>query len=189
MFEPDESLDSINLYRRKLLQYSAATLTTASIPSLLYAKQNISISRELEFINLHTDETVRCCYWKNGNYLADGLNKINVILRDHRANEIHSIDRSLLNLLHALREAVGSESPFQVISAYRSSATNEKLRKSDSGVAKKSLHMQGKAIDIRLPDINLTELRDTAISFQAGGVGYYEKSDFLHIDIGRTRAW
>lgn len=184
-----ESSDSTDICRRKFFKCSVAVVTTAIFPQLIQAN-NINISgRSLDFINLHTDEKLSCCYWESGRYIEDGLKEINFILRDHRANEVHSIDRSLLDLLHALHEAVGSKSPYQVISAYRSPETNKKLRKSGSGVAKKSLHMQGKAIDIRLPDINLTELRDTAMSFQAGGVGYYQDSDFLHIDIGRTRTW
>ena len=99
------------------------------------------------------------------------------------------MDTSLLDLLHTIHQTTGSSAPFHVISGYRSPHTNKKLRKQDNGIAKRSLHMQGKAIDIRLPDVELKYLRDAAISLQAGGVGYYSKSNFIHIDIGRPRSW
>ncbi len=148
-----------------------------------------SSERTLEFINLHTDETLRCCYWANGEYDPSGLNEINHILRDHRANEVYEIDASLIDLLHILHETTDSKAPFHIISGYRSPHTNEKLRNQGNGVAKRSLHMQGKAIDIRLPDIELTHLRDAAISLNVGGVGYYAKSNFIHVDIGKPRSW
>mgnify|MGYP003646903223 FL=1 len=92
-------------------------------------------------------------------------------------------------MLHTLHSLTQSNSAFEIISGYRSAKTNETLRNSTSGVAKRSLHMQGKAIDVRLPDIELKKLRDVAISLQAGGVGYYSRSGFLHLDTGRPRNW
>ena len=186
---PAESLDSTDFNRRKLLKCSAAVIASTAFPQLLQANINISSERTLEFINLHTNEELSCCYWLNGKYSKSGLSRINYILRDHRAEEIYNINASLLDLLYLLRKALGSQAPFHVISAYRSPASNEKLRKSGSGVAKRSLHMQGKAIDIRLPDIKLSQLRDVAISFEAGGVGYYKRSNFIHLDVGRPRVW
>ena len=99
------------------------------------------------------------------------------------------MDPQLLDLLHLLHRKTESNAPFHVISGYRSPKTNARLRSASNGVAKRSLHMQGKAIDIRLPDIKLSRLRDAAISLQAGGVGYYAKSNFLHLDTGRPRSW
>lgn len=184
-----ESQDLTDFSRRNLLRCSAAALTTAVLPQLIQANNNITSERTLDFINLHTNEKLSCCYWSNGSYEPDRLTEINYILRDHRAEEVYEMDPSLLDLLYVLREASGSQAPFHIISAYRSPKTNEKLRSNSSGVAKRSLHMQGKAIDIRLPGIELNQLRDTAVGLQAGGVGYYAKSNFLHIDIGRPRFW
>ena len=138
---------------------------------------------------MHTDETLSCCYWRDGDYDFTSLAKIDHILRDHRAEEVYAIDRQLLDLLYTLQSHAGSNAPYEVISGYRSPQTNAKLRSSSSGVAKRSLHMQGKAIDVRLPDVPLTTLRKLAISLDAGGVGYYAKSNFLHLDMGRPRNW
>ena len=180
---------SICKIRRSFLKCSAALAASSTFPQIIHASTERSSERTLEFINLHTDETLRCCYWANGEYDPRGLNEINHILRDHRANEVNEIDTSLIDLLHILHETTDSKAPFHIISGYRSPHTNEKLRNQSNGVAKRSLHMQGKAIDIRLPDVELTRLRDTAISLQAGGVGYYAKSNFIHVDIGRPRSW
>ncbi len=181
-------LQSVNLQRRKLLKASTLAVSSAVFPQLIQA--NISQSkRRLEFVNLHTNETSACCYWANDEYLSEGLASINYILRDHRAEEIYPIDPALLDILHTLHERTGSTSPFHLISGYRSPNTNARLRKNSNGVAKRSLHMQGKAIDVRLPDVSLTTLQQAALSLNAGGVGFYAKSNFLHLDTGRPRSW
>jgi uncharacterized protein YcbK (DUF882 family) len=117
------------------------------------------------------------------------LKNINHTLRDHRTDEIKSIDINLLNILYSVRKKLNISEPFHIISGYRSPETNEYLYKSSKGVAKKSLHMHGKAIDFRLPNISLPVLRRTAITLKAGGVGYYPCSNFIHIDVGRIRYW
>ena len=175
--------------RRSFLKGSAALAASSTFPQLIHASTEQPSERTLGFVNLHTDETLRCCYWANGEYDLNSLNEINHILRDHRTNDIYGMDASLIDLLHNLHEITGSKSPFHIISAYRSPKTNEKLRQTSNGVAKRSLHLQGKAIDIRLPDVELNHLRDAAISLKAGGVGYYAKSNFIHIDTGKPRSW
>ena len=110
-------------------------------------------------------------------------------MRDHRSGEVKAIDTQLLELLHALALKTSPQAPFHVISGYRSPATNKKLRKKSTGVASRSLHMQGKAIDIRIPGFKTRKLRNVALKLKAGGVGYYAKSDFVHVDIGRVRYW
>ena len=114
-----------------------------------------------------------------------------MFLRDFRNGATHAIDPGLLDQLNALAAATATRAPFQVISGYRSPATNEMLRRAGHGVATGSLHLQGQAIDIRLADVELTDLRDAALSLRAGGVGYYPSadSDFVHIDTGRVRRW
>lgn len=171
------------------MHYSSAATVASIFSPLIHANTKLTSEKTLSFINLHTDEALSCCYWADGKYNPSGLAEINHILRDHRANEMIDMDTKLLDLLYILHQAVDSNSPFHVISGYRSPHTNNKLRKQDKGVAKRSLHMQGKAIDIRLPDVELKHLRDTAISLQAGGIGYYSKSNFIHIDIGKPRSW
>ena len=177
------------LHRRKFLKYSAYTSIASILSPAIQANSRPISDKTLGFINLHTNEKLQCCYWSDGSFESENLEKINFILRDHRTGDIHNMDPSLLDLLHRLHQESGSNMPFHVISGYRSPKTNASLHNKSSGVAKKSLHMQGKAIDVRLPDVDLKSLRDIAISFAAGGVGYYASSGFLHIDVGRPRTW
>ena len=145
--------------------------------------------KNLAFYNTHTHEHLHVCYCRNGKYDIKALSKINHILRDHRSSEVKAIDPQLLDLLHALSHKSNPKQPFHVISGYRSPATNKKLRKNSTGVAARSLHTQGKAIDIRIPGFKTRQIRNVARKLKAGGVGYYPKSDFVHVDIGRVRYW
>ncbi len=184
---------SLQKGRRQFLLYSAATLVASTFTPLAHASSNkipLTESKKLlSFRHLHTNETLQVCYWKDQRFDLDALAKINHILRDHRTHEIAAIDQQLLHLLHRLHEKTNSSAPFEIISGFRSEKTNEALRKSTTGVAKRSYHMQGKAIDVRLADVDLKLLRNTAIELQAGGVGYYSNSGFLHLDTGRPRNW
>ncbi len=143
----------------------------------------------LEFYNIHTYERLHVCYSRNGSYDIKALSRINHILRDHRSGEVKAIDTQLLELLHALSYKTNPQKPFHVISGYRSPSTNKKLRKNSSGVAARSLHTRGKAIDIRIPGFKTRQLRNVARKLKAGGVGYYSRSDFVHVDVGRVRYW
>ena len=180
---------SANRNRRKFLIHASTSALAVSFPQLILANSSAPKEKTLSFLNLHTNETLQCCYWKNNQLNLDALAKINHILRDHRTQEVAQIDHQIIDMLHTLHSLTESRAPFEIISGYRSPKTNQALRKSTSGVAKRSLHMQGKAIDARLPDIELKKLRNVAISLQAGGVGYYSKSGFLHLDTGRPRNW
>lgn len=146
-------------------------------------------TRKLKFYNLHTHERLSVRYCLDGKYDPAALRRINHILRDHRSGEAKPIDTRLLDLLHALSGQFKTGSPFHIISGYRSPATNTKLRRKGRGVASKSMHLLGKAIDIRLPGVNTRALRDAAVEIEGGGVGYYAKSDFVHLDVGRVRFW
>jgi uncharacterized protein YcbK (DUF882 family) len=146
-------------------------------------------ARELALYNTHTGESLSCAYWADGQYLEDSLTEISHIRRDHRAGEVHPIAPGLLDLLSSLYNEVSGNRPFEIISGYRSPATNAKLRNKSSGVAKRSLHMSGKAIDVRLPGCELDNLRQAALAMKAGGVGYYPSSNFIHVDVGRVRYW
>lgn len=145
--------------------------------------------RLLAFENLHTGEKLTTPYWINGAYEPEACRQIDWLLRDHRSGNATTMSRELLDLLHRLRSVLESPAPFQVISGYRSPQTNAKLASASSGVASNSLHMKGIAIDIRLPGCALPDLRQAALSLKAGGVGYYPKSNFVHVDTGRVRAW
>jgi len=148
--------------------------------------------RRVRFHNLHTDEKLDAVYWEQGRYVPDALHAVNTVLRDFRTGDVHMMDPALLDLLVAVSAKTETNSPFYVISGYRSPQTNAMLRDeggAGTGVAKKSLHLEGKAIDIRLGDVALSHLHNAALSLGGGGVGYYPTSDFVHLDVGAVRQW
>jgi uncharacterized protein YcbK (DUF882 family) len=147
--------------------------------------------RKVSLRNLHTEECLDTVYFENGHYDPDALRAVNRVLRDFRNGEQHEIEPTLIDLLDSVRARTGTRQPFHVISGYRSPQTNAMLQEEHehSGVATHSLHMQGEAIDIRLPDVQLAHLRNAAFSLQRGGVGFYPASDFVHVDVGAVRHW
>ena len=151
----------------------------------------VTDSRELTFYHTHTGQRLNVVYWQGGAYNEAALDEINDFLSDFRTGERAAIDPQLLDLIYDVRDSLGSDGTYQVVSAYRSPKTNEMLRSrsASSGVARKSQHLLGKAIDVRLEGVKTAELRDAAIRMQRGGVGYYEASDFVHMDTGRVRRW
>jgi uncharacterized protein YcbK (DUF882 family) len=155
---------------------------------LAYSGKPSSV-RSLSFFHEHTGESLSVAYYKYGVYSRKALKKINYILRDHRSGDIHHMDTDLLDLLYVLSRDLDTSEPFHIISGYRSPSTNTSLRQKSTGVAKNSLHMVGKAVDVCLPDIRLSKLRRAAVRLEAGGVGYYPESEFVHVDIGPVRHW
>lgn len=145
--------------------------------------------RVLKFYNTHTGEKLAATYWADGQYQSAELASLDRLLRDHRSGDVAVIDRRLFDILFALQQAVGVRGTYEVISGYRSPATNDWLRHHGSGVARDSLHTHGQAIDVRLDGVALPDLRRAALGLRAGGVGYYANSDFVHLDTGRVRAW
>jgi uncharacterized protein YcbK (DUF882 family) len=146
--------------------------------------------RDLAFYNTHTAESAAVEYCRSGCLVPEALKKINYVLRDTRTGDIKDIDVSLLDLLSRLARTLGTDEPFHVISGYRSPRTNEYLRlHGGGGVAAHSLHLVGKAIDVRVPGVKLRTLYKKAISLRGGGVGIYPESDFVHVDVGRVRTW
>ena len=178
------------LNRRAFLGHTLGAAAALWLPGRAQAGlDQLGSKRELGFLNLHTNERLRCQYWSSGRYDASALEDIAHILRDFRTNEVKPIHTGLLDLLAAVQARLPGQKEFHVISGYRSPATNAKLSAGSSGVAKRSLHMLGKAIDVRLPGSPLSELRQVSRDLALGGVGYYPKSDFVHLDIGRPRQW
>jgi uncharacterized protein YcbK (DUF882 family) len=179
--------------RRDFLKFafSRCALGAAALGAspLVFANIKTTHERQLTFYHLHTGEKLSTTYWADGGYIARELESVNHLLRDHRSGEIQLIDIKLLDLLYVLQQHVGQAGAYHIISGYRSPATNAKLHEHSNGVAKKSYHMQGKAIDIRLPGVDLQQLRQAALSLNIGGVGYYPKSGFVHLDTGRPRFW
>jgi uncharacterized protein YcbK (DUF882 family) len=187
-----------DLTRRRFLGFGAVATAAAFIPSrALAASAGRSAGagraeRVLSFFNTHTGERLRTAYCFGGEYEPESLQAINFILRDFRANEVKAIDPRLLDLLHELGGTLETDRPFHIISGYRCPHTNAMLRARggrNSGVASGSLHQVGKAIDIRIPGVQLDHLRAAARSLKLGGVGYYPSSNFVHVDTGRVRCW
>jgi len=172
--------------RRYFFGFGLVVAGLALSPS---ARAALAPPRKLSFYHTHTGETLSAVYWEKGGYVPDALAHIDYILRDFVNGEERIIDRRLLDLLVSIHSNLGSRAPFEIISAYRSPATNEMLRSHSDGVAKNSYHLKAMAIDIRLSDVPLRRLRAAAMDLQRGGVGIYPASNFVHVDTGPVRYW
>lgn len=184
-----ETVDSIR-QRRSVLKLGAGLLAMSGLACVgALPARAAPNARALSFYNLHTDERLKVTYWADGNHIPEALTEINHILRDFRTDQTRPIDVRLLDLLHSIRQSIGTEQPYHIISGYRSPATNAKLAKSSRNVARRSMHLVGKAVDVRLPGQSLRTLRKAAVAQKSGGVGFYPKSNFIHLDVGRIRYW
>lgn len=183
---PGTSSPRAAVSRRRVLTYAAAAGAAVLTPRMAGAAV---ADRELAFLNLHTGERLQATYWQHGHFLVDGLAEIDYVLRDFRTDEVKAIDTRLLDLLHAVNQELGARKPFHVISGYRSPKTNAMLAARGSGVATNSFHIKGMAIDIRVPDCGLRDLRAVGLALAGGGVGYYPRSNFVHLDTGPVRNW
>lgn len=155
-------------------------------PSSAWAREDV---RRAFVHNLHTGERLNAVYYENGRYVPGVLAEAKHILRDWRNNQQHFIDPHLFDLLHDLRGKIASNQPFQILSGYRSPATNAMLHAHSEQVASRSQHLLGKALDINVEGVDLPRLHRAALSLRAGGVGYYPDNGFVHVDVGRLREW
>ncbi len=180
---------SRNFSRRNFLKLTAGGVVLAStVPSISWASLPDK-PRVLAMNNLNTGEQLETCYFDGKGYVKKELHRLDQFCRDYRRNETLPMDRRLFDQISQIQKLIGTESEVIVISGYRSPATNSALRSRSSGVAKKSYHMVGKAIDFRLDGVKLSTVREAAMSLKAGGVGYYPGSNFVHIDTGAVRSW
>jgi len=180
------------LTRRQILKAGLFASVACLSPLPAWAKFSLTGPNErcLSLLNTHTGERLKeVIYWEKGLYLPDALQDINYVLRDHRTDEIHKIDPKTLDLMAAISKRLDAKRPFEIISGYRSPQTNQYLRSISHGVAKNSYHMQGKAVDLRLPGVPLKDVRKAAMDLRMGGVGYYPQSDFVHVDSAKVRYW
>jgi len=184
----DTTTDTL-LTRRKLLGFGLGATALTMMPGLAQAALPTSGARVLGLYNEHTGEAVKATYWENGKYDPAALKDINFILRDHHNDEVIDIDVHLLDLLTELHRRSGSSQAYQVVCGYRSPQTNAILASEGGGVARNSLHVEGKAIDIRVADRTPRQMRDAAKTLHLGGVGYYPRAHFVHIDTGPIRYW
>jgi len=186
--------------RRSFLGMGAATLGGVIIPAIASPAMAAggfkggvvgTGARRISFRNTHTGESFSGVYRVGDKYLPDAFTQINTVLRDFRTNQVFPMDPRVIDIIHTVHRMSGQSKPFEIISGYRSPKTNTMLRgrSKASGVAKKSLHMQGRAIDLRMEGFSSKRLRDIGVALQAGGVGYYSKSNFVHFDCGDVRDW
>jgi uncharacterized protein YcbK (DUF882 family) len=145
--------------------------------------------RTIAILNPHTGEAIKTSYWVKGEYVTDELEAVNYVLRDHWTNEVAEIDPKLLDTLYALQNRLETRNAFHVTSGYRSPETNDMLRRNGEPAAKHSLHMEGKAVDVRMPGRSVKYIHRAAMRLRAGGVGYYPRSNFVHLDVGPVRHW
>lgn len=153
------------------------------------ASKMVYPDRTLAMHNVHTGEQENITFWSDGSYLKGGLDQVNWLLRDFRTGDIKAIDPRLLNILYLLTRKIESNKPVSILSGFRSKKTNEMLRKTTEGVARRSFHMAGRAVDIRLPNISSVNVQKAALRIGGGGVGYYPSSNFVHLDTGPVRTW
>ena len=185
--------------RRSFLKSSAVFASVLAAPAVKAASKTAPTpvgpaavapnERILRLYNTHTGENLRSIFWAEGQFIPDALQDINKLLRDHRNKKISAIDPQLLVLLDKVSAQFGDHPTLHIISGYRSPESNAKLHANTGGVAKHSLHMEGKAIDVRIPGQDLAKLHKTAMAQKGGGVGYYPDSEFVHMDVGRVRYW
>ena len=175
--------------RRSFLKTSVVLASALSVPSLARAAVSGPNERILRLYNTHTGESIKSLFWAQGQFIPDAMKDINKLLRDHRNNTVADMDPELLLLLDKVSGRFGGTEVLHVISGYRSPESNAKLAAASGGVAKHSMHLEGKAIDIRMPGKDLAAVHKAALSLKAGGVGYYPSSQFVHMDTGRLRNW
>lgn len=182
----------IALSRRRFIKNMAfGALLTMGTPAIGHAaKGRFPSHKSLAFQNLNTGDKLKLTYFEKGRYIKNALREINFVLRDYRTGDVHPIDIDLLDQLHDLKLALGvTNRPFHIISGYRSPYTNSKLHNESTGVSNNSLHMQGRAIDIRIEGLDTRHIRNAALAMHRGGVGYYHDSNFVHLDTGKFRNW
>ena len=176
--------------RRSFLKSSALLASALSVPAIARAAPAAApYERSLRMYNTHTGESLRAVYWAEGKFVPEAMTDINKLLRDHRNNKVAQMDPKLLFLLDQVSTAVGANSTIHIISGYRSPESNHLLAETTNGVAKHSMHLEAKAIDVRIPGRDLAVLHKAALQAGGGGVGYYPDSQFVHMDTGRLRHW
>jgi uncharacterized protein YcbK (DUF882 family) len=183
--------DATDPTRRRFLHHGTRLAATAALPGLARpARSSTTGARSVTMVHTHTREHIDLVYAVDDRYVPEALTALNRFLRDHYTGDVGQIDPRVFDLLHRVQRECGGGGSFEVISGYRCPATNARLRETGGGgVAKHSLHMEGRAIDVRLSGVPLADLRDAALALGAGGVGFYPSQQFVHLDTGRVRHW
>jgi uncharacterized protein YcbK (DUF882 family) len=181
--------------RRRFLRQASrlGTLAAGALALPMVATPSRAASagpRRLSLVHTHTRERLSIAFAVDAHYVPAALDALDHFLRDHYSGAVGHIDPRLFDALHRLQREFGQEGPFEIVSGFRAAVTNERLRETrGGGVARRSLHLEGRAIDLRLPGVPLAELRDAALALGVGGVGFYPLERFVHLDTGRPRRW
>lgn len=177
--------------RRRFLEIGFVTAASCLLPSKLIAalKEPVPSERSLSFYNPYTKEKLNAVYWKNGKYIKDELAEINHVFRDLRTGRVKNIDKNLLNLLYNIQQKLDFSESFHIVSGYRTPKSNAILMQKRKVVSKRSFHIYGKAVDIRVPGLKTRNIRRAAMELKKGGVGYYPRTGTLHLDVGNVRYW
>ncbi len=178
--------------RRDVLKFGLAGILGSILPfsltnAALAAKSNTPW--KISFHNAHTDESFSGVYRVGNKYLPQAFERINYVMRDFRTKEVFPMDPHVIDIMAIIHNKLNTDKPFQVLSGYRSPKTNAMLGKRSNGVASNSFHMYGQAVDLRIKGVSTKKVRNAARSLQAGGVGYYPRSGFVHVDTGKVRSW
>lgn len=187
--------DDIITRRREFLKTAGALCAGALLMPhelLAYNPNSCTLSestRSLKLYNIHTNDYLDITYFQNGNYIKSALSQIDQIMIDRRSGETTQMNPRLLDTLHQIQTSCGSHEPIDLICGYRAPDTNAKMARSSKGVAKHSYHTRGMAADINIQGMPLEKIRSIARSLNAGGVGIYPKSGFVHVDVGPVRTW
>jgi uncharacterized protein YcbK (DUF882 family) len=190
--EPIAATGEINTVSRRRFLKSAAcgSLLALGTPKIVQAAfSGFSTHKTLALEHHHTGETLSLTYYEQGRYIYGAVDEISYFLRDYHNDTVHPVDAALLDQLYDVKLLLGINKPFHIVSGYRSPQTNASLRRHSRGVARQSLHMEGRAVDIRMEGVSAKTIRNAALSMYRGGVGYYPSSNFVHLDTGDIRTW
>ena len=186
-----EKISSKGLSRRALLGAFAAT-TVAAAPTMSNAFGLLRGAGDIRRIRMYsgrTGERIDTIYWIEGEYIAEALREVNLFMRDWRTGQAIQMDTRTIDIMAASHNLLEVDTPYMLLSGYRSPQTNAMLRSQSSGVARNSLHMQGQAADLRLDGRSVSQVARAAAACRAGGVGRYSGSGFVHMDCGTVRSW
>jgi uncharacterized protein YcbK (DUF882 family) len=180
--------------RRQVIKAGLAASALLLTPWQAWAKVGKALvdlpERTVNLYNTHTGEMLsKFVYWQDGNYIKDAFDEISYLLRDHRTDEVHPFDPLVIDQVFAIGRKLNARQPFEIFSGFRTAETNQELRHRSRRVARHSLHIEARAIDLRLPGVPVRQLRTAALSLRDGGVGYYPKRGFVHLDSGPVRHW
>ncbi len=183
-----DKVKSVEISRRSFLKKSAI-VTAGSIITQEELFASTNEKKVLKLYNVHLHKTFYAPFFEKNYYKLSGLFEVNKAFVDYHAKEMTRIDVKLINLLYEIKQHIGHDVQFNILSGYRTRKTNEMLRRRSEGVAKNSYHIKGMAVDINVPNVSLRKLRDIALGMQRGGVGYYPRHNFVHVDVGPVRSW